>query len=187
MTENAVKNNKNGGFTMLELMLSFAVLAVVSVVLALIIRSSAGTYSGISGDINLQYESQTAMSQIEEYVMDCSMAVAATSDGGTLYIFNRLGDARYEAYKIYKPGASDTLYLSRKEFEGGFSASDPGLFIFGPGEPLSEYVRQFYASVSSDVRSVTVTLVYGMSGKSYTGKQTVALRNTVDNLSGAAG
>ncbi len=187
MTENAENNKKNGGFTLLELVLSFMVLAVVSVVLALIIRSSAGAYGSISDDINLQYESQTAMSQIEEYVVDCSAAVAVTSDAGTLYIFNRLCDTRCEAYKIYKPAASDTLYLSRKEFEGGFSAADPGLFAFNAGEPLSEYVRQFSAAVSPDVRSVTVTLVYGMGGKSYTGKQTVALRNNVDNISSAAG
>jgi len=187
MTKNAEDIKRNGGFTLLELVLSFMVLAVVSAVLALIIRSSASTYSGISGDINLQYESQTAMSQIEEYVVDCSMAVAVTSDAGTLYIFNRLDDTRCEAYKIYKPAASDTLYLSRKELEGGFTAADPGIFAFGAGEPLSEYVRQFSAAVSPDVRSVTVTLVYGMGGKSYTVRQTVALRNAVDNISSAAG
>jgi prepilin-type N-terminal cleavage/methylation domain-containing protein len=179
--------NSNGGFTLLELMVSFAILAIVSVMVAFIIQVSAKTYSGISNDINLQYESQTAMSQIQDYVLDCNTAVAVSSDSGTLYIFNKVDDTRCEAYQFFKKVASDELYLSSKEITGGFSKADPGNFTFGPGELMSSYVKQFSAAVSTDVKSVSITITYGVGGKTYIGRQTIALRNAVDDISSFAG
>jgi prepilin-type N-terminal cleavage/methylation domain-containing protein len=63
-----IRNNR--GFTLVELLVTFGILAVVMVMVGVIIGMSSGTYKNISDDLNLQYESQLAMSQIQEYVID---------------------------------------------------------------------------------------------------------------------
>jgi competence protein ComGC len=186
MSDKAEQKNANGGFTLVELVISFAILAIISVMITLIIRSSADTYSGISNDINLQYESQMAMSQLQDFVIDCNSAVAVTADSETLYVFNRIDDTHYEAFRFEKSASSDELYLSSKEIDGSFSKTDPSIFSFGSEELMSSYVKKFTAAVSSDVRSVSVTITYGIGDKTYIGRQTIALRNAVDSISGYA-
>lgn len=175
------------GFTLVELIISFAILAVVALIAALIVRAGGRTYSGISTDINLQYESQLAMSQIQDYVIDCNAYIAADSSG--LYVFNRIDDVHYEAFKIARSSTTDELYLYNKTINAVFDPTNAGNFAFGDSQLMSSYVIHFAAAVdtdadsSTDAVSVKVTIDYGAGSKEFTGTQTIALRNTVTKIS----
>lgn len=178
-----IKKIGNKGFTLVEMVVAFAILAIVMLTVTLVISTSSNTYGKIATDINLQYESQMAMSQLQEYVIDCNAYMAAGSDGNTLYIFNKT-DAHYDAYKFVKKAGADELYFYKKTIESStFNTADPGSFAFveETGELMSSYVSAFSAAVSAS--SVTVTIKYGAGGKTYNGQQTIALRNQIQVIS----
>ena len=178
----------NGGFTLVELIISVGILAVISLIVALIVKAGAGTYSNISSDLNLQVESQTAMSQIQEVVLDCNAYIAAKADGSALYVFNQTDGNSFQAYKIALSASTNELYFYTKTLlTSSFTPSDANNFTFGAGQPMSSYVRQFIATVATDGRSVDIILNYGIGSRTFNGRQTVALRNQAANISAYAG
>lgn len=167
---------------------AFAILAIVMLTVTLVITTSSNTYRKISSDLNLQYESQMAMSQIHEYVIDCNAYIAVSSDvnNNSLYIFNKTDATHYEAYKFAKKADSDELYFYKKTIEtDDFLPDNPGNFSFAPetetGQLMSSYVTSFTAAVSSS--SAIITINYESGSKTYTGEQTIALRNQINDIS----
>ena len=169
------------GFTLLELIISFAVLAVLGVIAALIVQAGGRTYSGISADINLQYESQTAMSQILEYTIDCNGKVGILKDGmftyDELYIYNEKPDKSYSAYKIAVDPQTRELSL----YEGDNVPPDTD---FSQAQPqlMSSYLDTFTVDFASDGKALVLTLSYKLGSKTYTATQTVKFRNVVDSF-----
>jgi prepilin-type N-terminal cleavage/methylation domain-containing protein len=184
------KNNK--GFTLVELLVTFGVLAVVMVLVGGIIATSSGTYRMISNDLSLQYESQMAMSQIQEYVIDCNGYVAVTDDAynSVLYLFNAReenGQTVYDGYKLALSLSDDTLRLYKKTgFTSEFSQDDASMYAFDEddGQPMSRNVAVFTAAL--DGSAVTITLEYVLGSDSYTGSQTIAFRNPITDASASA-
>jgi prepilin-type N-terminal cleavage/methylation domain-containing protein len=175
-------NNK--GFTLVEMVVAFAILAVIMLTVTFVIGTSSNTYSKIATDINLQYESQLAMNQLQEYIIDCNACIGVNSGGDTLYVINKTDDSHYEAYKFVKNADTDELYFYNKTIEtSDFNPADPGNYAFtdGTGELMSSYVKDFSAAVADS--SVIVTMKYGSGSETYNGRQTFALRNQVPNIS----
>ncbi len=186
-----IKNNK--GFTLVELLVAFGILAVVMVMVGAVIGISSGTYRNISDDLNLQYDSQLAMSQIQEYVIDCSEAVASADDGvnDVLYLFNVNPNGEktvYDGYKLALSAKDNTLMLYTKPgFTTEFNKEDASTYLFkDAGQPMSNNVEMFTAELSPDGRSIKITLYYELGRESYTGIQTIAFRNPVTDISAFA-
>jgi prepilin-type N-terminal cleavage/methylation domain-containing protein len=170
----------NKGFTLLEMVVAFALLGVMMVTVTLVIGTSSNTYSKIATDINLQYESQLAMSQLQEYIIDCDAGIGAGPDG-SLYIVNKNGSG-YEAFKFARLTDADALYFykaSMDTFNPG--AADFSAIAFDSGQLMSSYVEGFSAGVSAS--SVTVSIEYGTGSETYNARQTFALRNQVPTIS----
>jgi prepilin-type N-terminal cleavage/methylation domain-containing protein len=178
----------NKGFTLVEMVVAFAILAVVMLSVTFVISTSSNTYTKIAADINLQYESQLAMSQLQEYIIDCDACIGTGSGGGSLYIINKT-DSAYEAYKFAKKTDTDELYFYKATMDA-FNPAAPDLsaVTFDSGQLMSSYIKSFTASVSASpdaqtALSVIVTIKYGYGDETYNGYQTFALRNQVPNIS----
>jgi prepilin-type N-terminal cleavage/methylation domain-containing protein len=172
------------GFTLVELILAFAVLAIVVATVSLVIRTTGSTYRSVTTDINLQYESQLAMSQLQEYLIDCNGQIAVTTGGDRLYLFNKTGDTAYKAYEFSFDGG--VLYLSVKTMSDEAFLDDAAKFVFtGDREPMSSFLTGFSAAVTGDrtdaarAVSVSIGLTYEAGGETYQVEQVVALRNPV--------
>lgn len=178
-----MKKLGNKGFTLVEMAVAFAILAIITLSVTLVITTSSNTYSKIAMDINLQYESQIAMSQLQEYVIDCNSYIAVNFSGSNLYVFNKSDGTHYEAYKFAKKADSDELYFYKRSIDTSNLPSESSNFTFAAdtGELMSSYVKAFSAVVTST--SVTITIDYASGDKTYSGQQTIALRNQVQNVS----
>ena len=164
--------NNDHGFTLVELIVSIALLGIIAVAAAGFLVTGTRTYTNVNYSVRLQYETQLAMNQIQDYVMNCSQGIAW--EGSTLYIVN-----------------SD-----KTEKKISFSSTD-GKLSFGQGiaaetdsvtasDLLAENVTAFSVTFSpaptgqnktTTATAATVTLTMERGGKSYTGTQTIALRN----------
>jgi prepilin-type N-terminal cleavage/methylation domain-containing protein len=74
------------GFSLLELIVAFALLAIVSGMLVGFVASSSGAYRTVSTEVGLQYQAQIIQSQVESYIIDCNGGIAF--EGDSVYIVN---------------------------------------------------------------------------------------------------
>jgi prepilin-type N-terminal cleavage/methylation domain-containing protein len=169
-------NNK--GFTLIELIVSFAILAVVSTSLVALVSQSMEYYRRVSSTATLQYESQIVMTQIRERSINCNGAIRFVNADNTLYILNVesccCGDDGDLTAGIFRyNGGTNTLEYA----EGSFGTlAAPFDHVGDDGfEPVSENVNDFEVTVNRN--SIIVRIGFFNQNNSYTGRQTIALRN----------
>ncbi len=110
-----LKNNK--GFTMVELVVSIAVLSLLSIGVTSLMTTGARNYSTVNTLVNLQYESQMALAQVQEYAIDCNYAINWNDTDNTLTIVNK-GDADFDfVYHVFRLDNTDnTLYYGTQVY-----------------------------------------------------------------------
>jgi prepilin-type N-terminal cleavage/methylation domain-containing protein len=82
---NNLKNKK--GFSLVELLVGFAIFSVISVAIVGFITMSSRSYQRSSEVINLQIEYQIVMNMLNEYIMDCNYEIGILENG--IYIINQ--------------------------------------------------------------------------------------------------
>ena len=167
------------GFTLVELIVSIALLGVIALAAAGFLVTGTRTYASVNYSVRLQYEGQLAMSQIQNYVIDCSYGIAwgtksanDTAGNKGLYIVNNSAAAgSYDVYVFKLDG--DKLMLA-----SGTKADFPtGENKF---KVVADNVTNFtVTAVPTDgkVKSINITLTMSMGKKTYEATQTIALRN----------
>lgn len=188
----------NQGFSLPELLVALAIMAVVAGAILGIFGSSFGFYKRGSAEANLQNESQLTMTQLENLVLNASQGVGlgpaaspTTLTGNDLYAYNRVVDSStgtisYRVTHIYKGdgtvGDSDKLYYCYMTY-----ALDPvtGVYALSAdkvnSKVLSEYVSSFEVDVTNLVakKSIVFSIGFANQSKTYNAQKTVKLRNQV--------
>ncbi len=73
----------NTGFSLAELIIAFALLSLVMITVIATVSAGSNIYTTTSRQINLQYKSQTAMAQFQQYFMMCSAGITKQDDGAS--------------------------------------------------------------------------------------------------------
>jgi len=146
-----MKHNDNKGFSLIELVISISLLAIISGMLLGFMTTGSNMYRRVSTDVSLQMESQVAMTQLREYVIDCNDTLRYDSAAHTLTVLNS--------------GPQEHRFIWN-QIDG---------IIHYNGDPLAEHVALFEL-IQVD-GAVEITLVFEHLGESYHSTQTVALRN----------
>jgi prepilin-type N-terminal cleavage/methylation domain-containing protein len=193
------KNNK--GFTLVEMMVSIAILGIISVSLMTLVTSSMEYYRQVSNRVNLQYEYQIVMTQLREYSVNCNRALLF-DDTDPTGAGNR---SLYFLGSVWEPPPSggpdaEQLILHVFDFTPGNTTLTYSAFNFGTPDsptdaadvwaapprvqpsPLSENIRNFNIDdVNANRHRLVVTMTFfqdtGSRERSYTGAQAIALRN----------
>jgi prepilin-type N-terminal cleavage/methylation domain-containing protein len=163
-------NNDNRGFTLVELIVSIAILGVIAVAAAGFLLAGTRSYTNVNYSVRLQYESQLAMRQIENQVINCNSGLAWDSNTSTLYVADK-GDSGSPLY-VFKFDNTKNQLL----FGSGSTVSVPT-----PNKIMAEHMTGFIVSAIPDVNSqsdsVNIKIQMEMGGKEYQATQTIALRN----------
>lgn len=164
------KNNK--GFSLMELIVSVAIFGVLSATVLGFVYSGSRSYSSIYTSLGLQSESQLALSQVSERLMDCngSLSFEESADGAALYI-HRTDSAGEKECQIFRFRAEDGVlyYICAAEGEAPGAGEDGW-------EPVAAHMTGF--DYSREQNAVTVSMSFERRGKTYEASEVVSLRNS---------
>jgi len=165
------KNNR--GVTLIELLVSIAILGIIAVGATGFLVVGSKTYNNVSYSVRLQYESQLVMNQIQKYVISCSDGIAWDSANNTLYVADAADDGGDTLYVFRFDPVSGCLY-----FGSGAAAATP----VGADDLMAEHITGISVAFSAAgsagrANSAAVEISMARGTKTYTGKQTIALRN----------
>ena len=112
---------KSKGYTLVELLISMAIFAVVMIGIFSIMRTASVSFKNESIEVSLQEESQILLSQVEELLVDCHKCVPV-SNGYKIQLSNNASDniwLRYHDNALYysetESGANEELIASGVE------------------------------------------------------------------------
>ena len=143
------KDNK--GFSLIELVIAIALLGIVSAMLLNFMTTGSTMFRRVSTDVSLQMESQVAMTQLREYVIDCNDTLTYDQATHTLTVLNS--------------GPQEHVFA--------WNPSD-GIIRYN-GDPLTEHVAAFHLVQVEG--AVEILLAFSHIDESFQVTQTVALRN----------
>jgi prepilin-type N-terminal cleavage/methylation domain-containing protein len=173
-----MKQKNNRGFTLVELIVSVAILGVIAMAAAGFLVTGTRVYRSVNYSLRLQYESQLAMAQVEDYMLDCSDGAAWSvedADGsGVLYLVDV--ESGVQTAHVFRYDAGEgCIYFGTQAASSSLDSQTAAADL------LAEHVQAMSVSFSGtdagQADEAAVTLTFSRDNKTYTGTQTIALRN----------
>lgn len=204
------RNNK--GFSLVELLVSFAILGIVSVIIGIILTSGSNMFTKNKKALSLQYKTQVASAQLHNHLQNCNAGIAA--DDNSLWAAHKEDDNNGEIYIFTLDDDENTVYL--RTFDVEVTVDDTGAKTVevnyegesGPADPvnsitsavIADCVAQPFCSCVDSwqiatgpsggtyAEFATVTLNLEQEGSTYSRKTVESFRNRPYNvdLSGIA-
>ena len=149
------------GFTLVEMLVATAVMAIVLGEVAAILASATKVTSNGAYEVSVQSEASQVVQMIEELMVDANDSITKTAGAGgsdKITIKNVTGEGAAAVYTTYvielvkdKPGKNyGTLYISKNG---------------GAKKPMAEYVKQINLQTGTYAVNSTVTLDLQMEGE----------------------
>ncbi len=181
----------NRGMTLIELIVSFAILGVMSVSVFGIILTSTKTYTKMTSSVKLQYEAQLAMANIERHVQNCNYAIswgkadaASEDDKNELFIVNEDAEGKRTLKLLYLKTITDELFYGIDDLVGDFEKNEniqanPTFYLLA--EHVDDIKVKLITATGADglerVKQIQVTLIMSQNNIKYKSEKTIALRN----------
>ncbi len=170
INKKAIGKSKQG-FTLVELIISFALLATVALCVGMMMSTGTNLYLRVNKRISLSY-AQQAMVQIEQYFDDCN---GICQENGVTYFTKPVeagGTPMLYSFRFSED--ESTLYLDEYEVIEGVISAEP------ESQPLSTKISAFnisYAKTSGNrLTGITIDLTATVEGSSYSKKKLVTFR-----------
>lgn len=157
---------RNKGFTLIELVVSMAILSVIGIGIAGFVCVSLQQYLMSHSEVDIQYEAQVTQNKLQDMVMDVTSGISVSSSPDpVLYLYNydRQKNRKLRTQLTFQQ-AEAKLYYQKWYLDASDTTEGPaGTWKLEPDsleEVLSEFVDEF-----------KVTL-YGVDDKKITGENT---------------
>lgn len=160
-------NKNNNGYTLTELLISIAILGVVMLGIAGVMRSVTGSYAKGTFEVQVQEESQIVVNQINDLLCDATALTSASASGK--YTFK---DKDNKTISIIYDINNNLLNLEYKDGSGNTCT-----------DLLCDNVSNFQIDgfLSGNDNSSTIKLTLDNNGYSYEAVREVNYRNNVEN------
>lgn len=167
------------GYSLVEVLIVIAILAVVGGMICGIILSSTQLFSRSKDEVDVQSEAQTTINWLNDMLAEAGYGVTYKEDAieHTLEIFNE-----NNLYKVVYKISEDKLYCEEQQFQADVSDPDAARVVLTGQQLLAEYVTDFNINVSTltdDNPVVTITLGMEKGEQSVNLVRNVTLRNGV--------
>ncbi|MDO5574137.1 MAG: prepilin-type N-terminal cleavage/methylation domain-containing protein [bacterium] len=194
MIRNIRKDNQ--GFTLVELLVSIAIAAIVAVSIAAFMIVGSRSYASTSSEVNLQYEAQLAFNQLQDLIIDTTLGVnysyIAAGDGinGTetevLRDSEIPSDAAFKKIYMYNDTVVYIVIWDRAHswlyYEEYAMNADRSIGAELVNEArMADYITAFGADLSrlEEKRIVRVNMGFAKNTKTYESAHNITIRNKV--------
>ena len=175
------KNQDNKGFTLVEGIIAFAILSVIGASVASFLVSGATNYTKQRHDIDLQYEAQLTINQLQDMIISTTKALNF-DDKGTEKVF-AISDST-GSYEIVWKESDKCLYYSRYNFSVAPSGVVNKVVDPSANEVLmTQYIKDFDVDLAEAKSRRVVKFILDFEtdtkDKNYHTTHNVTLRNKV--------
>ncbi len=182
------KKSNSKGFTLLELIISVAVLSVIMVMIFSMMTSGSVFFEKSNSMMKVSYSLQETLSQIKETVIDCSAAIKIENDSANneFVVVNKKGTDDYMACAYKYDPAAKILYYGETSFVSPTDTTLPGKIKCDKvlTEGVTAFSASFVPSNNQDsetnlyrIRSLSVSVTVEKNGRSDSAVETIAPRN----------
>lgn len=187
------KKRNNKGFTLVELIVTMAVSAIVIGAIWQFVLVSTRSYENSKADAELQQEVQQTMNQVQNLLIDTNKAVAyyydESEDDSGVYkaIANDYDDPRdaSKRLEVYNNSTKGELVWDKAEKEILYRETDDvtGESAEWESAVLAEGIESFAVDVSQveEKQVLKVKVDFSRNNKTYTATRNIALRNDIVN------
>lgn len=162
-----MRNQK--GFSLVELIVAIAIMAVVGGAVVGFCLSGTNSYKNVSNEIDLQYEAQLVINQLEDLLVDSSKGIGYDSATNTLSIYNN-----EEAYDVVWNSTDSVVDLNRYAKVG----TD---MVMQSSNLMAEYVTDFSVIIPTEDKNknqtVNLSMKFEKADKEYLVTKNITLRN----------
>lgn len=162
----------NDGITLIELVISLAITAIVLTMLIVIINTAANSYKRTNEDVNLQLEAQMAINQLNTIIMEASNITKISEADPLKYRI----ECSTDDYVIYYKEDGEKLYLISQSQSEDYDTLDPSgdrdteyLYL------LAEYVKSFQLDMTG--KTAKITMEFELGDQTFKTSKNVSLRN----------
>ena len=159
----------NRGMTLVEMIVAFAILGIVSASIFSMMLTGTKTYTKLTNTVKVQYDAQLASAKIEKNILNCNDAIYWTDN-----LIVMVQDNTVHAYKL--DTTTKTLSYGTETLDGEGKAT---LTM----HMLAEYVESMRivspatVSAGEKVKYVQLNMYFKRNDKEYTMDKAVSLRN----------
>ena len=186
-----MKNNK--GFSLVELIVSFAILAIAGLAIYGMMSTSTMHFKSTGSDVGLQYEQQVVVNKLRDTLLESSNALSYDDSTKILYVYNQedMGPTapgatthiyKYKVTKIFLSG--NELRQVSKIFDDitGTDGVDITALSDSDAKLLGEEVKDITFDLDKIAEGkIGFVITFESEGKELVSEQVVSLRNRVIN------
>ncbi len=188
-----LKWKDNRGYTLVELIISMAILAIVGGAITLLMQSGSHSYSSTKAELDLQMESQTLMSQMSTMIMEANnvcydpakkvliLNQVELSKTALPMASGEVGKPKYQTNKTLKDmklikydSASRKLYMQESNSDI-WNVVSSGAISYSEDELFADYINAFDVEVKGN--NVRVSFQMKSSNRTYKVDETTKVRN----------
>ena len=184
-------NINNKGFSLVELIIAIAILAVVSAIILTFMNTSSNIFRRTSADVDIQTEAQMVANSISDLVIDCERTVleekvslagvpgvsdARTYDKSNSFVV--LNDEN--KYYIFYDDKADKIFYLESIYNKSSKAWSP--YVGSNAQLLAQNVTSFnydLSELTTKKRLFLFNLDYTVGPKTFSGNYKVHMRNTI--------
>ena len=158
------KYSDNKGFSLIELVISIAIIMTISGSIVTFLLAGSNSYSSVITTVDLQQDAQLVMNQISDLVISAEKSV--NFDNDTLEVVNESDD-----FKISWDKNQKTLNYIKKS--PGRTIQNPDKFL------IAENISDFNVDINKN--KVKIKIRFENNSKTYAKEETITLRNIKSN------